>query len=130
MGELVLLRVGDYKSTGGHKVLEVYGKGGKERRVPLHAEAFERLEAWLDLAGIRGDLSGPLFRLPRSARGLGKDGFRRQGLGRRGIQLLVERYRRRLGLDPAVTVHSLRVTALTTARERGADVIDLQGPAS
>ena len=31
-----------------------------------------------------------------------------------------------LGLDPAVTVHSLRVTALTTARERGSDIIDLQ----
>ena len=25
------------------------------------------------------------------------------------------------------TVHSLRVTALTTARERGSDIIDLQG---
>ncbi len=25
-----------------------------------------------------------------------------------------------------MTVHSLRVTALTTARERGADIIDLQ----
>jgi hypothetical protein len=31
-----------------------------------------------------------------------------------------------LHLDPAVTVHSLRVTALTTARERGAEIIDLQ----
>jgi integrase/recombinase XerD len=31
-----------------------------------------------------------------------------------------------LGLDPNVTVHSLRVTALTTARERGPDIIDLQ----
>jgi integrase/recombinase XerD len=28
--------------------------------------------------------------------------------------------------DPNVTVHSLRVTALTTARERGSDIIDLQ----
>ena len=32
----------------------------------------------------------------------------------------------RLRLDPHVTVHSLRVTALTTARERGSDIIDLQ----
>jgi integrase/recombinase XerD len=126
VGELVTLRVGDYKSAGGHKVLEVYGKGGKERRVPLHPEAFERLETWLEAAGIGDDLAGPLFRPPRSARGQGKDGFRRQRLGRRGVQRLVERYVRRLGLDPSVTVHSLRVTALTTARERGADVIDLQ----
>jgi integrase/recombinase XerD len=126
VGELVLLRVGDYRNAGGHKVLEVYGKGGKERRVPLHPEAFERLEAWLDVACIRDDGTGPLFRAPRSSRGLGRDGFRRQALGRRAVQLLVERYAQRLGLDPAVSVHSLRVTALTTARERGADVMDLQ----
>jgi integrase len=31
-----------------------------------------------------------------------------------------------LSLDPGVTVHSLRVAALTTARERGPDIIDLQ----
>ena len=39
---------------------------------------------------------------------------------------LVKRYCREVGLDEAVTVHSFRVTALTTARERGADIIDLQ----
>jgi len=44
---------------------------------------------------------------------------------KRAIQALVKRYTRGLGLDPAVTVHSLRVTALTTGRERGADIIDL-----
>ncbi len=126
VGELVTLRVGDYRATGGHKVLEVYGKGGKERRVPLHPEAFERLEVWLDEARIRGDAAGPLFRPPLSARGKGRDGFARRPLGRRAVQALVERYVRRLGLDPAVTVHSFRVTALTTARERGSDVIDLQ----
>jgi integrase/recombinase XerD len=45
---------------------------------------------------------------------------------RRSVQLRVERYVRELGIDPAMTVHSLRVTALTTARERGSDIIDLQ----
>jgi integrase/recombinase XerD len=126
VGELARLTVGSYKQSGGHKLLEIYGKGGKERRVPLHPEAFERLDAWLDLARLRDDLSGPLFRPPLSARGRGQDGFARRPLGRRGVQLLVERYVRRLRLDPAVTVHSFRVTALTTARERGSDVIDLQ----
>jgi integrase/recombinase XerD len=31
-----------------------------------------------------------------------------------------------LKLDPNMTVHSLRVTALTPARERGSDIIDSQ----
>ncbi len=44
----------------------------------------------------------------------------------RAVEKLIGRYVAALGLDPAVTVHSLRVTALTTARERGSDIIDLQ----
>jgi integrase/recombinase XerD len=126
VGELVRLKVSDYKMSSGHRVLEIFGKGGKERRVPLHAEAFERVDAWLDIAKIRDDGGGALFRAARTGRGKGHDGFWRKHLTRRSVQLLVERYVRLLKLDPAVTVHSLRVTALTTARERGSDVIDLQ----
>ena len=37
----------------------------------------------------------------------------------RAVEKLIERYVTALGLDANVTVHSLRVTALTTARERG-----------
>jgi integrase/recombinase XerD len=44
----------------------------------------------------------------------------------RAVEKLIDRYVAALGLDAAVTVHSLRVTALTTARERGSDIIDLQ----
>jgi integrase/recombinase XerD len=44
----------------------------------------------------------------------------------RAVEKLIARYVKALGLHPAVTVHSLRVTALTTARERGSDIIDLQ----
>ena len=47
-------------------------------------------------------------------------------LARRAVQKLVAAYVRRLKLDSNVTVHSLRVTALTTAREQGSDIIDLQ----
>lgn len=125
VGELCRLRISDYKSSGGHRILEVRGKGGKERRVPLHPEAVERIEAWLKLTGL-WDSTSPLFRATRTARGKGIDGFGETPLSRRAVQYLVARYVRRLGLDPNVTVHSFRVTALTTARERGADIVDLQ----
>jgi integrase/recombinase XerD len=126
VGELTSLKVGGYKTNGVHKILEIHGKGGKERIVPLHKEAEERLEAWLDIAGIRNQPLGPLFRPVRSSRGFGQDGFAARPLTRRAIQKLVEAYVRQLTLDPNVTVHSFRVTALTTARERGSDIIDLQ----
>ncbi len=126
VGELVRLKVGSFKSNGVHKVLEVYGKGGKERPVPLHKEAEERLVAWLESASLREDHSGPLFRPVVSGRGKGKEKFASRAITRRAVQLLVKGYMRQLGLDPSASVHSLRVTALTTARERGCDIIDLQ----
>lgn len=126
VGELVKLRVSDFKVSGEHRVLAVRGKGGKERTVPLHMEAVERLSAWLLVAGIDEDRTGPLFQPARTPRGRGYDGFTRRHLSVRSVEYMVERYARAIGLDPAVTVHSLRVTALTTAREHGADIIDLQ----
>lgn len=126
MGELIRLRIRDYRESGGHKVLELFGKGGKERRVPLHPECFERIESWLDCAGSRDQSDLALFTATTTARGQGRDGFKPTPLSKRAVQALVKRYARAVGLDPAVTVHSLRVTALTTARERGADIIDLQ----
>ncbi len=126
VGELTRLKVGSCKQNGVHRVLEVHGKGGKERLVPLHAEAAERIDAWLDVAGMRDDLKGPLFRPVRTSRGNGLDGFIDKPVSRRAVQKLVASYVRRLILDPSVTVHSFRATALSTARENGSDIIDLQ----
>jgi integrase/recombinase XerD len=126
VGELVRLRVGDFKTSGEHRVLQLLGKGGKERTVPLHVEAVEKLKAWLLVARSEDDRDGPLFRPVATPRGRGLDGFRRQYLTVRAVELLVRRYVAAAGLDPNVVVHSLRVTALTTARERGSDIIDLQ----
>jgi integrase/recombinase XerD len=126
VGELLRLKVSDFKTSGEHRVLAVMGKGGKERTVPLHVEAVERLKAWLAVAQIEDDREAPLFRPTLSPRGNGEDGFAKRRLAVRTVEFLVERYVKKAGLDPAVTVHSLRVTALTTARERGSDIIDLQ----
>ncbi len=57
VGELVLLRVRDYRTNGEHRILNIIGKGGKERTTPMHLEAVERLAAWL---------VGPLWHSERS----------------------------------------------------------------
>ncbi len=126
VGELTRLKVGNYKQSGVHRVLEIMGKGGKERLVPVHLEAAERLEAWLDIADIRSQLGKALFRPTVPAWGRDRQGFAVRPMTTRAVQKLVEAYVRQLSLDPNVTVHSLRVTALTTAREQGSDIIDLQ----
>jgi integrase/recombinase XerD len=125
VGELCRLRLEDFKISGIHRVLEIRGKGGKERRIAVHPEAVERLELWCELLGPNNDLGAALFRPTRTARGKGWDGFKPQPLSTRGVEYLVERYVRWQGLDPNITVHSFRVTALTTARERGCDIVDI-----
>ncbi len=67
-----------------------------------------------------------LFRPQKSVRGNGCDGFRPKPMTTRAVEKLIERYVKALKLDANVTVHWLRVTALTTAREPGSDIIDLQ----
>lgn len=126
VGEVARLRVGDYMQHGGHCVLNVRGKGGKERRVPLHSEAIERIELWLDVADRRDIPSMPMFPPVAKSRDEGRSGFANTPLTRRAIQKLVDNAVDRLGLERSITVHSFRVTALTTARERGSDIIDLQ----
>ncbi len=124
--ELVKLKVRDFRTNGEHRVLNITGKGNKERTTPLHVEAVEKLAAWLAVPGIGGDPAAPLFRPQISVRGNGHDGFRLKPMTTRAILKLIKRYVVALGLDPNVVTHSLRVTALTTARERGSDIIDLQ----
>ncbi len=126
VGELVRLRVGDLAATSEHRVLHIQGKGGKERIVALHPEAVERVNEWRQTAGISEDRDGPLFRPSCSPQKQGRDGFHPRPLTVRSVEKLVKRYTQALGFDERVTVHSLRVTALTTARERGSDIVDLQ----
>ncbi len=126
VGELVKLRVRDFRTNGEHRVLNITGKGNKERTTLLHMEGVEKLAAWLALPGIGDDPAAPLFRPQKSVRGNGRDGFRPKPMTTRAVEKLIERYVKALKLDANVTVHSLRVTALTTARERGSDIIDLQ----
>ncbi len=126
LGELIRLRVRDYRMWGAHRVLEIRGKGGKERRAPLHPEAVERVEERLEAACLRDDLPDPLFRPSMTPRDQGRDGFRSAMLSPDAVEEMARRYVLECGLDPAVTVHGLRVTALTTARERGCEILDLQ----
>jgi hypothetical protein len=82
--------------------------------------------ACLALPGIGDDPAAPPFRPQRSARNNGKDGFRPKPMTTKAVEKLIGRYVTALALDANVTGRSLRVTALTTARERGSDIIDVQ----
>jgi len=80
----------------------------------------------LDACGYRDDSNAPLFQATKTARGRGRDGWSGQPLSTRAVQNLLEKYKRELGIDAKVSVHSIRVTAASTARRQGVDVFDLK----
>jgi site-specific recombinase XerD len=93
-------------------VLVRKGKGMKERRVPLSAEARRELREYLE---VRPQRPGPLF-------------FSRtyQSLTGRDVQRVVAEAARRAGLEKRVTPHTLRHTFATRFLQAGGDLATLQ----
>lgn len=120
-------RVGDLERTDFDWYLVVREKGGKTQRKAL-LEAASAVLAYVDAAGMRNDVEGPLFRP------LAKDRttLLRKYLDRSTIWEIVKRHARRAGLEPdrlgrrGIGVHSLRKTALTNALENGAPIQKVQ----
>ncbi len=93
-------------------VLVRKGKGVKERRVPLSAEARQALRAYLE---VRPQRPGPLF-------------FSRtyQPLRARDVQRVLAEAVRRAGIERRVTPHVLRHTFATRFLRSGGDLATLQ----
>jgi integrase len=61
--ELCKLKVKDYRQERrGVPHIEVSGKGGKTRYLPLHPAASRLIAEYLEVAGHAGEETGPLFR--------------------------------------------------------------------
>lgn len=124
--ELHHINVGNISRDGEHTIIRIKGKGNETRKGVLPPIAATPVHAWIALAEIEQDRRGPLFRPGNSARGAGKDGFKRARLSVRSTQELIKRYCREVGIDEAVSVHSLRVTAATEADKAGVPLIAIQ----
>ncbi|QDV42220.1 Tyrosine recombinase XerC [Stieleria neptunia] len=124
--ELHHINVGNIARDGEHTVIRIKGKGNETRKGVLPPIAATPVNAWIASADIQNDRSGPLFRPGNSARGAGRDGFKRARLSVRSIQELIKKYCRQVGIDEAVSVHSLRVTAATEADKAGVPLIAIQ----
>ncbi|HSH58476.1 MAG TPA: tyrosine-type recombinase/integrase [Acidimicrobiales bacterium] len=124
-GEAVALSMGSLEGSPGARRLQVTGKGGKTRAIPIEGGLKEVLEAYL--ATRRGrfehhDLDHPATPLFVDVRG--------RGLSVDQVKYLIERLYVRAGLRARVPagalVHALRHTFATSALEAGADVVELQ----
>jgi len=124
--ELHHINVGNIARDGEHTVIRIKGKGNETRRGVLPPLAATPVHTWIEQAGIIQDRGGPLFRPTQSPRGRGRDGFIRKPMTVRAIQQLIKRYCLEVGIDQAVSVHSLRVTAATEADRAGVELRQIQ----
>lgn len=118
--EAAQLMTGDLQERRGIKHLQVRGKGGKTRYLPLHPVAADRIYEYLERDNEREPGNGPLFRSIRGkTTGAGVTG--------NGIYKVVAQWARVAGIDvDGIGVHGLRATAATNALENDADIAKVQ----
>lgn len=118
ISELVGLSLGDLDVDGGS--LRAFGKGAKERIVPLVGMARAAIEAWLEPSG-RGALEPERWARRGDAEAvfLNARGGR---LSRQGAWGVVRRYGTKVGLGERLTPHVLRHSCATHLLDHGADI--------
>jgi integrase/recombinase XerD len=122
ISELVGLSLPDVDLDG--RLLRVFGKGAKERIVPLGRMAARSLEVWFDVG--RPTMATAARRRTRhdaDAVLLNQRGTR---LTRQGAWLVLSGHARRCGLGDVVTPHVLRHSCATHMLDHGADIRAVQ----
>jgi integrase/recombinase XerD len=93
------------------------GKGSKERIVPIHPTAIDRIDRYIR------DARPELSRRPTEALFLSIRGNR---LSADAIRRLLKTYARQIGADPEISPHALRHTFATDLLDSGADLRTVQ----
>ena len=97
-------------------VVRIFGKGSKERLVPLHDAAVMRMAEYLKI--VR-----PLFTPIEDRVFLNRSG---NGLSRQGVWKLVKRYALEAGIRKPISPHTFRHSFATHLLEGGADLRSVQ----
>lgn len=113
LSELQGLNLGDMDLSSGE--VRVLGKGSKERVVPIGAKAIEALNAWLAVRVSFQPKNNALF--------LNRSGGR---LSHRSIQLIMEKWGKKQGLETHLNPHKLRHSFATHMLEDSGDLRAVQ----
>lgn len=114
VSELVGLDVGNIDQIGG--VVKVYGKGKKERIVPIGDRALQAIRSYLNRRG---------YEETKETKAL----FLKESGGRitdRGVRRIIEKYIRRTSIKENISPHTLRHSFATHLLDRGADLRSVQ----
>ncbi len=116
VSELVSLKVDDVNLASAS--VRCWGKGAKERVIPIHSQAVNCLRQYLEKgrAHFLRDVEEKALFL----------NMRGQRLTRQGLWLIFKEYVERAGLSPDTTPHTLRHSFATHMLDRNADLINVQ----
>jgi integrase/recombinase XerD len=114
VSEVCALRPLDFDPQAG--VLKLWGKGGKERFVPLHLTAIEYVSSYLEKWRSRLSPVQEAMFLNRSGK----------TLSRQGLWKLIRKYGLQAGIRRAISPHTLRHSFATHLLEGGADLRTVQ----
>ena len=122
VSELVGLSLGDVDLDAA--LIRAFGKGSKERIVPVGALAVRAVVAWLDPAG-RGAMAPAQWRRRGDAEALFLN-TRGGRLSRQGAWGVLKRRARQVALEAVVSPHVLRHSCATHMLDHGADIRAVQ----
>jgi integrase/recombinase XerD len=122
VSELVGLSLGDIDLDAA--LLRAFGKGSKERIVPMGVPAVRALVAWLGPGG-RPELAPAQWRRRGDAEAVFLN-VRGGRLSRQGAWDVLNRYARQVGLEGKLSPHVLRHSCATHMLDHGADIRAVQ----
>jgi len=114
VSELIGMHVLDYDPQVG--LLKVFGKGSKERLVPIHFTAQKILNSYLEI-------TRPSFKPAEDLVFLNRSG---KGLTRQGVWKLIKKYAEQAGIRRSISPHTFRHSFATHLLEGGADLRTVQ----
>jgi len=114
VSEVISMKVLDYDAQVG--ILRVFGKGAKERLVPIHYAAQEILNQYVDH-------TRPAFKPAEDFMFLNRSG---KGLTRQGVWKLIKKFAEMAGIKRSISPHTFRHSFATHLLEGGADLRTVQ----
>jgi integrase/recombinase XerD len=114
VSELIGMKVLDYDPQVG--MLKVFGKGAKDRLIPIHYTAQDYLNRYLEF-------TRPGFKPAEDFMFLNRSG---KGLTRQGVWKLIKKYAEAAGIKRSISPHTFRHSFATHLLEGGADLRTVQ----
>ncbi len=123
---VVKMKIGDYFDDGRRAWFRLHEKGSKRHEVPVHHNALEYMDAYLEAAKLKEhDAKEPLFRTANRKRQLTD-----WPMDRVEVFLMIKRRARAAGLPPSTCCHTFRATGITAYLSNGGTLENAQAIAA